>query len=133
MINGTEISNGVGFPPIEIIIALGTIATAVILGITLYLQVQDRKPKFRFCKNLVGDNRWTIVVFQSDKLIQELTVEINGELMVERGTNQTKFNLGINEGATFIVPENSRDDSEVIFKYDGNKRKIKLGKILSCR
>ncbi len=127
MINGTQTTNITPIPLIDIVIALGTLATAIILGITLYLQIQDRKPKFAY-ERLKENNTWMIRILHPDKRINKISISLDGNLIPLTDASGEHFEcmIEVGGGQNFLAGQNIQGDSKVVITYDKNKIKSKF-------
>ena len=121
MMNGTQTLNQTQFLSIDIIIALGTIVTAIILGVTLYLQIQDRKPKFTY-ERLKEGEIWKLMILHPDKIIHKISITIDDQPIPLANTKDRYYRtMRVSEGQNFDVGKEPNENSLVVIKYDKNK------------
>jgi len=112
---------------IDFVIAVGTIGTVIVLSITLYFHLQDRKPHFAYEKYKEGIGIIRIKVTQPNKRIHHLSVKIDGiALKMPYNYDRTECALNAGEGVILDLPNGIKDDSNVVIKFDRHRLKMKF-------
>ena len=97
------------------LIAIGTIATAIILGITLTFQLKDRKPKFdKFQRKKDNTGRWYIYVGSPSKVVRHCKVTFKGQELFVRDQKIYEKSIGSGSGGNFDMPDGTSDNDDGI-------------------
>lgn len=101
----------------DLLIAVGTMGTLIVLSITLYVQIQDRKPKFTYERLRENDN-WKIMILHPDKPIHVISVTLNDKQLRLANSQNYERTMRVGEGQNFEVGVKPDDDATVVIKYD---------------
>jgi len=114
---------------IDFVIAGGIIGTVIVLSITLYFNLQDRKPKFeQFQRKKDTVGKWYIFVHSPSKRIRKCSATFKGQKLSLRDGKGFEKNVVSGGGCNFDMPNDVSENNDGVVLIKSGRQTIEKSK-----